>query len=163
MFLATVAHHYSFSYRPYVDLAQEQQGCCSAFILMWDVSDVRRDLTEHIHVIGSTVRRRVGPSFGRSKRAAKEEERKSLLNNENGFHPTDSGGGGGSTAGRDYQTMSSDSDHEGLTAGLGSLNADAICIVHADVFADERQVQRLPSSRDVADFVSLEDDCAENA
>ncbi len=42
MFIAAVAHHWSFSYRPYVDYAQEQHGCCFAFLHMWDVSDVRR-------------------------------------------------------------------------------------------------------------------------
>ena len=79
MFLAAVAHHYSFSYRPYVDMAQEQLGCCSAFLRMWDVSDVRRDVAEHIHVIGSTMRRGVG---GRRSRRNNADERQSLLKAE---------------------------------------------------------------------------------
>lgn len=111
MFLAAVAHHFSFSYRPYVDMAQEQQGCCFAFLHMWDVSDVRRDVAEHIHVIGSTVRRGVGvrrPTFGfgrngRNSRGA--DERQALLKAEaSPLHsPVAALAPNGVT--RDYQTM----------------------------------------------------------
>ncbi|EFX69448.1 hypothetical protein DAPPUDRAFT_258558 [Daphnia pulex] len=44
MFLAAVGHHFSFSYRPYVDFAQDQHGCCFSFFHMWDGSDVRQDV-----------------------------------------------------------------------------------------------------------------------
>jgi len=57
MFLAAVAHHYSFSYKPFVPRKEDQDiadvlGCWDAFTAMWDVSDVHRDLREHIGVVG---------------------------------------------------------------------------------------------------------------
>jgi hypothetical protein len=55
MFLAAIAHHYAFSYKPYVNLAAAQPPCCKNFLSMWDVSDVRQDVSEHIGVISQTV------------------------------------------------------------------------------------------------------------
>lgn len=57
MFLAAVAHHYSFSYKPFVPHKEDREiadvlGCWDAFTAMWDVSDVHRDLREHIGVVG---------------------------------------------------------------------------------------------------------------
>lgn len=52
MFLAAVAHHYSFSYKPYVNDAAEHRSCCDAFLAMWDLSDVHSDVKEHIGVVG---------------------------------------------------------------------------------------------------------------
>lgn len=52
MFLAAIAHHYSFSYVPFVDPSTTpSSGCFSAFLAMWDVSDVHRDVSEHIGVV----------------------------------------------------------------------------------------------------------------
>ena len=51
MFIAAVAHHYAFSYKPYVDPEYESTNCCHAFLLIWDVSDVRSDIREHVHVV----------------------------------------------------------------------------------------------------------------
>ena len=51
MFLAAIAHHYAFSYKAYVDMAAEQPNCCESFLQMWDVSDVKKDLEEHIGVM----------------------------------------------------------------------------------------------------------------
>uniref|UniRef100_T1JIJ2 Transmembrane protein 184C n=1 Tax=Strigamia maritima TaxID=126957 RepID=T1JIJ2_STRMM len=59
MFLAAIAHLYAFSYRPYVDPEAEQVPCCDSFWSMWDVSDVHRDIKDHIRVVGSTVKRQV--------------------------------------------------------------------------------------------------------
>lgn len=52
MFLAAIAHHYSFSYKPYVINAEEAPTCCGAFIAMFDVSDIKSDITEHFGVVG---------------------------------------------------------------------------------------------------------------
>lgn len=52
MFLAAIAHHYSFSYKPYVNDLVEKRTLCDAFISMWDVSDVHADLKEHFDVVG---------------------------------------------------------------------------------------------------------------
>ncbi|PNF39809.1 Transmembrane protein 184C [Cryptotermes secundus] len=59
MFLAAVAHHYSFSYKPYVNTTARQQSCCSAFLAMWDISDVQRDIKEHLGVVGSSLSRHI--------------------------------------------------------------------------------------------------------
>lgn len=154
MFLAAVAHHFSFSYKPYVDLAQDQHGCCFAFLHMWDVSDVRRDVAEHIHVIRATVRRRVA---GRPHRhAAKDEEKRALLvpaaSQNNLMHSPVAPNGG-------YRTMSdsmySDSEHEGINAGIRALKRSTVptsterITVQVDV---ERSVDI------VADFVHLDND-----
>lgn len=59
MFLAAVAHHYSFSYKPYVNDAAEHKSCCDAFLAMWDLSDVHSDVKEHIGVVGSSLSRHI--------------------------------------------------------------------------------------------------------
>lgn len=51
MFIAAVAHHYAFSYKPYVDEEYETGNCCHTFLLIWDISDVRSDLREHVYVV----------------------------------------------------------------------------------------------------------------
>lgn len=126
MFLAAVAHHFSFSYRSYVDLDEEQHGCCFAFLHMWDISDVRRDFAEHVNVIGASVRRRV---FGRhgyhgvSSRDSgrRDNEKQALLqpiaSDSNPIHSM--------TSARSYQAMT-DSDHEGISAGLKALEGDRV-------------------------------------
>lgn len=55
MFLAAVAHHYSFSYEPYVNDLVEKRTLCDAFVAMWDVSDVQADLKEHFGVVGNSI------------------------------------------------------------------------------------------------------------
>ena len=139
-------------------LAQDQHGCCFAFLHMWDVSDVRRDVAEHIHVIRASVRRRVAGKPPRH--TTKDEERRALLvpvaSQNNLMHSPVAPNGG-------YQTMSSDSmysdsEHEGINAGIRALkrstsstvatSAERIT-VHVDV---ERSVEV------VADFVHLDDD-----
>ncbi|CAL4073268.1 unnamed protein product [Meganyctiphanes norvegica] len=60
MFLAAVAHHYAFSYKPYVDHEYEASGnCCHAFLMMWDTSDVRSDIREHVYVVSEGMKRRL--------------------------------------------------------------------------------------------------------
>ncbi|XP_076049143.1 transmembrane protein 184C isoform X2 [Oratosquilla oratoria] len=59
MFIAAVVHHFAFSYKPYVDPEYENGNCCHAFLLMWDISDVRSDLREHVHVVREGVKRRL--------------------------------------------------------------------------------------------------------
>jgi hypothetical protein len=53
MFMAAVAHHFTFSHRPYIDITSSpQRSCCQSFLHMWDVSDVQRDIKEHFGVVG---------------------------------------------------------------------------------------------------------------
>lgn len=53
MFLAAIAHHYSFSYKPYVSPENPSPSCLGSFLAMWDVSDVKRDISEHLGVVGT--------------------------------------------------------------------------------------------------------------
>ncbi|ERL91943.1 transmembrane protein 184C [Dendroctonus ponderosae] len=59
MCLAAIAHHYSFSYLPYVSPETRPQTCCSAFLAMWDISDVGRDVQEHLGIVTSSISRRI--------------------------------------------------------------------------------------------------------
>ncbi|NXY48299.1 T184C protein, partial [Ceuthmochares aereus] len=54
MFLAAIAHHYSFSYKPYVQEAEEG-SCFDSFLAMWDISDLRADISEQVRNVGKTV------------------------------------------------------------------------------------------------------------
>lgn len=51
MFLAAIAHHYTFSYKPYVQEAEEG-SCFDSFLAMWDVSDIRDDISEQVRHVG---------------------------------------------------------------------------------------------------------------
>ncbi|XP_031688499.1 transmembrane protein 184C isoform X2 [Oncorhynchus kisutch] len=54
MFLAAIAHHYSFTYKPYI-LEAEEGSCFDSFMAMWDVSDIRADISEQVQHVGRTV------------------------------------------------------------------------------------------------------------
>uniref|UniRef100_A0A6I8QWB6 Transmembrane protein 184C n=1 Tax=Xenopus tropicalis TaxID=8364 RepID=A0A6I8QWB6_XENTR len=54
MFLAAVAHHFSFTYKPYVQEAEEG-SCFDSFLAMWDISDIRADISEQVRNVGRTV------------------------------------------------------------------------------------------------------------
>lgn len=54
MFFAAIAHHYSFSYKPYVQEAEEG-SCFDSFLAMWDISDIRDDISEQVRNVGRTV------------------------------------------------------------------------------------------------------------
>lgn len=51
MFFAAIAHHYSFSYKPYVQEAEEG-SCFDSFLAMWDISDIRADVSEQVRNVG---------------------------------------------------------------------------------------------------------------
>ncbi|CAH1098686.1 unnamed protein product [Psylliodes chrysocephalus] len=61
MCLAAIAHHYSFSYEQYVTPGSpsHNQSCCSAFLAMWDISDVHTDIREHLGIVSSSISRRI--------------------------------------------------------------------------------------------------------
>lgn len=59
MFLAAIAHHYSFSYKPFARHEPDSRSCLGSFLAMWDVSDVKRDISEHLGVVGSSFSRRL--------------------------------------------------------------------------------------------------------
>lgn len=51
MFLAAIAHHFSFTYKPYIQEAEEV-SCFDSFMAMWDISDVRADISEQVRNVG---------------------------------------------------------------------------------------------------------------
>ena len=55
MFLAAIAHYFSFSHKPYVDPDAGQTECCSSFMSMWDVSDVRDEVYNHVRTVGKSM------------------------------------------------------------------------------------------------------------
>jgi hypothetical protein len=64
MFIAAIAHKYSFPHTPYhinvpyyVDT--QSGNWFSRFAAMWDISDVQQDVSEHFGVVGSSVSRRL--------------------------------------------------------------------------------------------------------
>ncbi|KAL7646084.1 UNVERIFIED_CONTAM: hypothetical protein RMT77_002985 [Armadillidium vulgare] len=57
MFIAAVGHRYAFSYKAYVDPDYSSSNCCHAFLLIWDVSDVRSDIREHVHIVSQGMTR----------------------------------------------------------------------------------------------------------
>lgn len=57
MFLAAIAHYYSFSHRPYMDMAADHGNCCESFVTMWDVRDVRDDVIDHARYISHSVKK----------------------------------------------------------------------------------------------------------
>ncbi|KAK6172660.1 hypothetical protein SNE40_016273 [Patella caerulea] len=76
MFFAAIAHYYSFSHKPYMDMAADRSSCCSSFLSMWDVSDVHSDVMEHARFIGTGVQRKL-----RNKFRSRGDEREPLLTN----------------------------------------------------------------------------------
>lgn len=52
MFIAAVAHIYVFSHEPFItDTTRPNAPCCESFMSMWDVSDMRDDVYEHMRVV----------------------------------------------------------------------------------------------------------------
>ncbi|KAK4470627.1 hypothetical protein MN116_006163 [Schistosoma mekongi] len=53
---AAIAHHFSFSWTPYVDPNSEPTNCFQSWQSMWDISDMQRDVVEHVRHVGHSVR-----------------------------------------------------------------------------------------------------------
>ncbi|KAK5643294.1 hypothetical protein RI129_007139 [Pyrocoelia pectoralis] len=58
MCMAAIAHHYSFSYKQFIN-TDSPRNCCQAFLAMWDVSDIHHDIQEHIGIVSSSLSRRI--------------------------------------------------------------------------------------------------------
>lgn len=88
MFLAAIAHHYTFTYKPYVQvsinlsvflsvnafashlrsllsfLQEAEEGTCfDSFLAMWDFSDIRADVTEQVRHAGECRNKGLGPAL----------------------------------------------------------------------------------------------------
>ena len=62
MFIAAVAHFFAFSHKPFIDRTVDDPNCYRSFLSMWDVSDVKDDVIEHVKVVGKYL---LSPSEGR--------------------------------------------------------------------------------------------------
>jgi len=93
MFFAAIAHYVSFSHKAYVDMAADQPNCCESFLHMWDVSDVKQDLQEHLGVVRNTVRN-VIPSKVYRHPGGRGEERAHLLSSAENLAPETGGSSG---------------------------------------------------------------------
>lgn len=61
MFIAAIAHKYSFPHQPYhinVPDYRNNTTWFNSLTAMWDMADVRQDVTEHLGVVGSSLSRR---------------------------------------------------------------------------------------------------------
>lgn len=56
MFIAAVAHYYVFSHTPFVNPDLPSYPCWASFRSMFDVSDVRQDMTNHVRLVGRSVK-----------------------------------------------------------------------------------------------------------
>lgn len=52
MFLAAIAHKYSFSHQPYKEGILQHQSLCETLMAMWDLRDVHDNIREHFTVVG---------------------------------------------------------------------------------------------------------------
>ncbi|VDK34600.1 unnamed protein product [Taenia asiatica] len=55
MFIAAVGHHFAFTAAPYQDASAPRTPCCYSWWSMLDVSDVKRDVVQHVRHVGTTV------------------------------------------------------------------------------------------------------------
>ncbi|XP_053399319.1 transmembrane protein 184C-like [Mercenaria mercenaria] len=112
MFLAAIMHYFAFSHKPFIDHSAEQGNCCQSFVSMWDVSDVKDDVVEHVKVISTTMKKTVSGQF-RSK--ADDTEATPLLQMASDDHQN-----------QDYtssvQTTQADINHSGYQAQPDALS-----------------------------------------
>lgn len=47
MFIAAIAHHYAFSYKPFMDEAASRPSYCESFWSMFDMRDIHQETLEH--------------------------------------------------------------------------------------------------------------------
>nr|XP_002127885.1 transmembrane protein 184C-like [Ciona intestinalis] len=78
MFIAAVAHHYTFSYQPFVIVGHNIPWYRS-IRSMFDVSDVRNDVTDHVKQVGNSVREARPPWKWRSNGISREVNEKTSL------------------------------------------------------------------------------------
>ena len=123
MFLAAIVHHFAFSYKPYVDSDFESSHCCTAFLLIWDVSDVRSDIQEHVTVVRDGINRRL---TGRTAGSPHEGDEKTRLlaphANTGGRLPSYNSDGSISSA----CSATQDQDYASINVGEQSQVADIV-------------------------------------
>ncbi|XP_028400020.1 transmembrane protein 184C-like [Dendronephthya gigantea] len=86
MFIAAVAHYYVFSHTPFVDPNAPSYPCWASFRSMFDMSDVRQDMTNHVRVVGRSVKDTVLRTMPR--KTQNQNERIRLLDNPSNAQPT---------------------------------------------------------------------------
>ncbi|CAC5412105.1 Transmembrane protein 184 homolog DDB_G0279555,Transmembrane protein 184C [Mytilus coruscus] len=89
MFIAAIAHYYSFSHKPFIVTEENlhQSNCCEAFLSMWDVSDMRDDVLEHAKIISKAVKKTVS----KPRIKTNETERTPLIRDSQTNYTSDGG------------------------------------------------------------------------
>lgn len=138
MFIAAIAHKYSFPHEPYhINIPDygNDRTWFSALAAMWDVRDVQQDVTEHLGVVGSSfVRRLRGRSSYHLTRGTSETDHL-MSNNINTLSSSQSlyqGNGQNynitSASDSDVSTASTTKNHYGAVAG----NVDHLTMAKAN-------------------------------
>lgn len=120
MFIAALAHKYSFPHKPYhinIPNYGNDRTWFNSLAPMWDFTDVQQDLTEHIGVVGSSLSRRFrGRTAYQLTRGTSETDR--LMTNNANPGPLSS------YQGHSYARSHSASDSEGsVTAHTNQYGA----------------------------------------
>ncbi|CAH0393958.1 unnamed protein product [Bemisia tabaci] len=63
MFLASIAHYFTFTHVPFINLTYQNPSVSAAFSAMWDVSDIGADLKEHFGIMGDSIRVVIGRGY----------------------------------------------------------------------------------------------------
>lgn len=134
MFIAALAHKYSFPHKPYhinIPNYGNDRTWFNSLAPMWDFSDVQQDLSEHIGVVGSSLSRRFRGRTAYNLTRGSETDRL-MTNNVNmgsstyqGGYNVNSASDSEGSAGNHYGAMSSSDDR----IAIGS--SDEIVPVHS--------------------------------
>lgn len=133
MFIAAIAHKYSFPHQPYhinIENYGNDRTWFNYVSPMWDLTDVQQDLAEHIGVVGSTLSRRFrGRTSYHMTRGTSETDR--LMNNPNMTSSTSYQHGGYSV------NNASDSEGSNHTNHYGAMSSsdDRMAIGSSDDLA----------------------------
>lgn len=119
MFIAALAHKYSFPHKPYhinIPNYGNERTWFNSLAPMWDFTDVQQDLTEHIGVVGSSLSRRFrGRTTYHMPRGISETDRLMISSATMGSISSYQGGG--------YNNSASDSEGSNHTNHYGAMSS----------------------------------------
>ncbi|KAJ0006092.1 hypothetical protein NQD34_013365 [Periophthalmus magnuspinnatus] len=126
MFLAAIAHHYTFTYKPYVQarIEAEEGSCFDSFLAMWDFSDIRADVSEQVRNVGRTFLGRPNKMyFGSAARPEHTEHTGLLTSSSSSQDPVASSASTAGAAGPQGNSMPPSPGASGRYQGLGHTRA----------------------------------------
>lgn len=105
MFFAALAHQFSFPHEPFhinvpnYDYDTRRNGWLHAFLAMMDISDVTQDVGDHIHVVSSSLTRRIRGRTAYNMARGRNSESEYLVPSNLGYQAAGGGGFGGTGSG----------------------------------------------------------------